>query len=228
MYLHKQLISAGLIATTLFTMVSPALALNETSAVKESSFTYNDEIINYQYKEENGIITYVKVGNDVVERIDNHIYLNGDEVAIINSHPITLNEDTDEASTLNNIQPCTGWVWSEDGDTSNYSVPGTAQIHDITLTKTIAATTISAMTAVVIALLPIPGVAQGVANAIITYATGIYVAYQSSKHIYCLEVVRKHIYNPSFQKMVECTFFYDGDLGDEVPGSNKTLFGWWG
>lgn len=228
MRLYKQLISVGLVITTLFTIASPALALNVVPGAKEGSFTYNGETINYQYREENGIITYAKVENDVVERIDNDIYLNGEKIASINSYTVTLDENADETVVLDDVQPYTGWVWSEKGDSGDYVVPGTAKLHDIALEKTIKATTLSTMTSIVLVLLPVPSVAKEVANCIITGITGAYVAYQSSKHIYCLEMVRKHKYNPSFQKMVECTYFYGDDMNDTVPGSNKTLFGWWG
>lgn len=79
MNINKQLISTSLVATMLFTMTSPALALNTTSPAKKGNFTYNDTLINYEYREQNGIITYVKVENDVAERIGNQIYLNGEK-----------------------------------------------------------------------------------------------------------------------------------------------------
>lgn len=228
MNINKQLISTSLVATMLFTMTSPALALNTTSPAKKGNFTYNDTLINYEYREQNGIITYVKVENDVAERIGNQIYLNGEKIASITSRTINLAESTYEAVALNDVQPCTGWVWSETGNSGDYSVPGTAEIHDVALEKTIKATTLSAMASIVIIILPISAMAKEVAQKILDGVTGAYIAYQASKHIYCLEMVRKHKYNPSFQKMVESTFYYDKDLRDQVPGSNKTVFGWWG
>lgn len=77
--------------------------------------------------------------------------------------------------------------------------------------------------------LPIPGLAQAVASSIISGVTSGYGAYASAKQLYCYETVYKNNYlGISYAKMINQKYYYDSDLEDMVPNSEKNIFGSWG
>ena len=164
----------------------------------------------------------------LVERIGNEIFVNGIKVATVNSYTITSDiSDIQSAQTTEAIEPRTGWVWSEDGDSSDYESIGSATIHNVTLEENLKTIGVGALALVLVSLLHLKPVAEKIADKIISAATTAFIAYQTSKVIYSVESEYDHKYAP-FNKMVEYEFYFNGDLDDEVPGSRQTLYGWWG
>ena len=102
-------------------------------------------------------------------------------------------------------------------------------VSNISLEKTIGTIAVGTLAAIIIVFLPISGAATAVASSIINGVTAGFAAYYSSKTIYCYETIYKNKYlGINYAKMVNQKFYYDSDLTDEVPNSEKTIYGSWG
>ena len=194
------------------------------------SFEFDGEIYTYKYREADGQVVYAEIGEDVIEREGNVIYVNGLKVASYTDTPIVTSSSKGLLSIENSVTPRSGWMWTESGNRSDYqTVAYDTNLRNISLEKTIGTIAVGTLAAIIIVFLPISGAATAVASSIINGVTAGFAAYYSSKTIYCYETIYKKKYlGINYAKMVNQKFYYDSDLTDEVPNSEKTIYGSWG
>lgn len=206
------------LSLTVAMLPAHAMAANNQELLS-SSFQLNGETIPYRYREKDGAVVYVEVGNDVIEDINSEIFVNGIKVA---SYTVTRYNNIENA-----ISPRTSWFWSDSGNRSDYIYDST-YIRDIALERTLAVIGVGTLAAILLLFLPLKPITLAVADKIIAGLTAGFSVYASSKHLYSVEDTYAHKYiSLSYAKMIDYTYFYDEDLTDEAPDSAKTLYGSW-
>lgn len=121
-----------LAAVMMFTSTPFACAkesANRAIGMENVAITLEGQPVNISYQVKDNYITYVKIGENVVTREDNEVFLNGTKIATIT----TVSVVADDA-----IQPRTGWVYG--GKTcpygaspSDYNELVETKNHNITL-----------------------------------------------------------------------------------------------
>lgn len=221
--MFKKMISYILVLAFAVAIV-PAYAQNSTSQdvcqnFMVETFQLDGETVSVRYQEKDGIITYAEVGNDIIENINNEIFVNGIKVA---TYSVEISGSTIE------LAPRTGWFYSETpssvGDYTDYEG---AISRNITLEREIASIAVGTLAAVILVFLHLPTKAAGVAAAVIAGVVGIFSAYATSEQIYSIEETYNHDYLP-YNKMTNFTYYYDSANNDEIPNSAETLYAWWG
>ena len=84
------------------------------------SFEFDGEIYTYKYREADGQVVYAEIGEDVIEREGNVIYVNGLKVASYTDTPIVTSSSKGLLSIENSVTPRSGWMWTESGNRSDY------------------------------------------------------------------------------------------------------------
>lgn len=194
------------------------------------SVEYNGETYTYRYREVDGQVVYAEIEADVIEKKENVIYVNGIKVASYTEVSLPAFSSKDKLSMEDTVVARSGWIWTENGNPDDYqTVAYDTKQRNISLEKEIGSIAIGTLAIIIAVVLPIPAVASQVAASIIASVEASFVAYYGSKMIYCKETIYKNKYiGISYAKMVNQKYYYDSGLTDEVPNSEKTIYGSWG
>lgn len=189
--MNKRFVSLVLAMVMLFTLSSPAFAIDLTSDPSEES-THADakfynttvlldgELTPIKCYVENNAVTYAEIGEDIMQCIDGKVYWNGTLVATITSE-IVMEAAPYSADV---IMPRTGWLYNDscpNGFTSSdFSRLFATKNHNITFEETIGSISVNIILAILLAAFPFDdavggqavfqGVAEKVFEEIIDYA----------------------------------------------------------
>lgn len=192
--------------------------------MQKSSINVRGKEIPYVYIKKGNEIAYAEIEGNVITKKDNKIFVNGIKVATCNT---TVRHVKNEAVGMSR----TGWMWTDNGNQSDYENSFDTKERNIALEKTLATFSIATLALVIVAVFPSGFMeveqAKGLANIIISGVSGAYIAYANATSFYCVERHYKHKYIP-YSKMVKARFYYDRQYRDEVPNSGTVRFGSWG
>lgn len=173
------------------------------------------------YHLEDGAITYAEFGDDDIVYIGEDIWVNGTLAATI----------TSDDSDLEHIPtPYGSWTSQSTpayGSPSDYNVYTQTIKRNLSLTATIATIGVGSLVAILVPYVGIPAAAENIAYQVITFVTGAFSAYASSRSLYTIEEYYNHYQLPQFYKMVKHSFYYNSQYTDEVPNSRKTVYQYW-
>ena len=100
---------------------------------------------------------------------------------------------------------------------------------NISLKQTLGTIAVATLATIIVGILPISKIASVVAGSVIGGLGSGFAAYFSSTTLYCKETIYKNKYiGISYDKKVHQKYYYDSELTDAVPDSEKTLYASWG
>lgn len=200
------------------------------NALMTGSFEFDGETYTYRYREVDGQVVYAEIGEDVIEKKENVIYVNGIEVASYTETMVSPSSLTDAPSAEEPMAARTGWIWTENGNPADYETTAyDTKVINISLKQTLGTIAVATLATIIVGILPISKIASVVAGSVIGGLGSGFAAYFSSTTLYCKETIYKNKYiGISYDKKVHQKYYYDSELTDAVPDSEKTLYASWG
>ena len=198
----KKLVSLLLTLAMIFTISSPAFAVNTQSEnVPDSTDLYevvvdingNPTSIRYGV-DENNYLAYAEFEEDYIEVVGDEIYLNGELVATITREIVYADP--------NAIEPYTYWVYQDTcpyGSFSDYVSLLKEVNHNITFEKAIKNLSASALLAILCAMVPFktPVQAETVFRTVANTICAVAVSYALEDKVYAVEKIYSHKTVPS-------------------------------
>lgn len=228
--MKKSLISTILLFSIVISTFMPAYAVsyqeNDSQDTLLQTYQFDRRIYKEYYRPNVGIVIRREFDDNVIEKIGNEVYLNG-ELAV----SITIKETTSEFEA----EPKTGWSrqencpydWLTEDD---FNIYVKTNVVDLKLQDSVINLSTSVLMELVsLALGLFSGIAAQITSSIIGYVKDN-MQWQDSKYIYCEETYYRTDKVPFTQK-IDCRYFMgkeNGKLVGEVKDAATTIYATWG
>lgn len=189
--MKKSIVSLFLTLAMLFTLSSPALAIDlgpelsadSTSAdtqLYETAVSLDGELIPIKCYVEDNAVTYAEIGDDVMQCVDGKVYWNGTLVATITTETVMAAAPY----SADTVMPRTGWLYNDSCpygyESSDFSKLFATKNHNISFEETVGSISVNIILGVLLAAFPFDdalggqaifqGIAEKIFEGIMDYA----------------------------------------------------------